>query len=470
LSEGNIVSAEQQRVLVVDDRLEWLLKCADILTEEGYDVATCRDAEKAMDVFQDYKPDAVLLDIKMPRRNGLEVLKSIRSVDPWVVVIMLSGYGGVEKTVSAMKLRADNFIDKDSDLRKIPLVIEKEIRSKRLEIDNIRLRAQQEGGRVVLLRDIIGECPRMRQVKEEIRTYADSKEEVLLTGPTGVGKDHVAMALHYESHRRNEPFVNVRCPQLPVSLIESELFGYERGAFTGAYKSRDGLIQAARKGTVLLNEFVEIPTYLQAKFLGVLDLGLFNTLGGGGKDRKTYARFIAATNLDLADLNAALDDKRLRDDLLWRLKKIWIRIPPLKDRGEDIILLAEHFVADECRNTSKPVFSLSKRSKDVLMNYHWPGNVRQLEGCMRVMVQSGRQEITEPPRSFLDDPAGPLEDGNGMKLRDKLRRVEEDCEKTEIDRALRLCAGSRKKAATELGISYRALLYKMKKYGLRDRF
>jgi DNA-binding NtrC family response regulator len=312
--------------------------------------------------------------------------------------------------------------------------------------------------------DIIGECPAMLKVKEQIRTYADSDEEVLLTGPTGVGKDFTAMALHYESHRRNEPFRNLRCPELHHSLIESELFGHERGAFTGAHKRREGMIEAARNGTVLLNEFVEIPPHVQAKFLGVLDIGIYNTIGGEGKDRTTNARFIAATN---RDINRAIEDRKLREDLLYRLKKIWIRIPPLSDRGDDLLLLAEHFIADECRKTGKPVFELDQRSKDILMDFDWRGNVRQLEGFMRVLVQSGRQEVTDPPSGQAGDSDG---DGAGMTLAEKVKRHTERFERTEIEKSLRLFSGSRKKAAEHLGISYRKLLYRMKKYELRDKY
>jgi DNA-binding NtrC family response regulator len=455
---------DRRKVLIVDDRLDWLLKCADLLSEEGYEVTTCRDPVKAIDVFRDCGPDAVLLDVKMPGRGGLDILKDIKASDPWVVVIMLSGYGDTETVVNAMKIGADYFIDKNSDLGKVPLVIDKEIRSKQIEIDNLRLKAA-EGNEVVLAHDIIGECPGMLKVKEQVHTYADSDEKVLLTGPTGVGKDFVAMALHYESKRRNEPFTNLRCPQVAQTLFESEVFGHERGAFTDAYARKEGIIESAGKGTVLLNEFVDIPWYVQAKFLGVLDLGLYNTVGGEGKDRRTFARFMAATN---SDLNLALNEKKLREDLLYRLKEIWIRIPPLNERGDDIVLLAEHFIAKECSKLNKPVFSLSSRSKGILMSTDWRGNVRQLKGFIGMLVQSGREEITERPEPL--DAACSGDDGDGMKLDAKLKRIREDVEKSYIEKALRRHGGSRKKAAECLGISYRKLLYKMKKYGLRDVF
>jgi two-component system response regulator AtoC len=456
---------DRKKVLVVDDRLDWLLKCTDLLSEKGYDVATCGRPEMAIKVFSEYKPDAVLLDVKMPGRGGLEILKDIRSTDPWVVVIMLSGFGDTDTVVEAMKLEADHFVDKNSDLRKIPLVIEKELRSKGIEVENIRLKANPRSG-VVLIRDIIGESPGMLQVKEQIRTHANSKDEVLLTGPTGVGKDFVAKAFHYESRRRNQPFVNLRCPELPPSLIESELFGHERGAFTDAYRSKEGVIEAAKKGTVLLNDFVDIPLYAQAKFLGVLELdGVYTPVGGEGKERRTSARFMAATN---KDLNQALEERTLREDLLYRLKKVWVRIPPLKERGEDVILLAQHFIERECRKLNKPAFALSPRSKVILRGFDWPGNVRQLENLIGVMVQSGQEEITEPP-GFSPVPADAGNSG-GIKLNQKLKQNRERQERAEIESALSRYGGNRKKTAEYLGMSYRSLLYKMARYGLREKF
>jgi len=460
------VDDDRRKVLVVDDRLEWLCKCADLLGEHGYDVKPCRHPDRAIRMFQEFKPDAVLLDIMMPGRNGLDILKDMKAKDPWVVVIMLSCYGNAKTVVKAMKLKADNFIDKNSDMSSIPIIIAKELKTKSMEIENAQLRAQQ-GREAVFLKDIVGECPAMQRLKEDVRTYADSKLRVLLTGPPGVGKDHVASALHYESWRRDHPFKNLNLPGLPETLIESALFGHEKGAYTGAHERQQGVLESAKAGTVLLNEFADLSPRLQSKLLGVVESYVFSRVGGEGKDLVTNVRFLSATN---ADLNEAIATKRLRDDLLSRLQQVRIRVPPLKERGNDILLLAEYLIAKKSRELGRSAFSLSERSEEMLMGYHWPFNVRELKHCIEVAIESGRREFLESPGSSAEESAGAGDNGDGMTLKQKTKRVTEQFEKTEIENALRRFGGSRKKAATYLGMSYRDLLYKMKKYGLRDMF
>jgi DNA-binding NtrC family response regulator len=455
-----------KKILIVDDRLDSLLTCADLLKEHGYDVSTCSQSRRALEVFGDYKPDAVLLDVMMPGKNGFELLAEIRARDRRLPVIMLSAYGDADAVVKAMKLGADHFVDKSSDPQKILIVVEKEFSRKDMELEMATLRADRDAGPAYAA-DIVGESPAIEWVREQVRQLADSDLAVLITGPSGVGKDLVARALHYESGRRNEPFKNLLCPGTPETLFESAIFGHERGAFTGALKRKKGIIESARRGTVLLNEIVEIPSYVQAKLLVVIETGAYNRVGGEENTLTSDARFIAATN---ADISQALRTKRLRDDLFFRLNQATIEIPGLTERGEDVILLAEHFVREECERTGRPEIVLSERSKEVLMEYSWPGNVRQLKNLMKSIVQAGSDDPISGYSALSARDGGLGKDQKSVKLKDIVRRRTEEVEREKITEALSRFKGSRKKSAQYLGISYRDLMYKMKKYNLREVF
>lgn len=455
-----------KKILIVDDRLDSLLTCADLLREHGYDVSTCSQSRRALEVFGEYRPDAVLLDVMMPGKNGFELLTEIRARDRRLPVIMLSAYGDADAVVTAMKLGADHFVDKSSDPQKILIVVEKEFSRKDMELEMATLRADRDAGPAYIT-DVIGESPAIEWVREQIRQLADSDLAVLITGPSGVGKDLVARALHYESGRSNEPFKNLLCPGTPETLFESALFGHERGAFTGALKRKKGIIESARRGTVLLNEIVEIPSYVQAKLLVVIETGAYNRVGGEENTLTSDVRFIAATN---ANISQALRAKRLRDDLFFRLNQATIEIPALTERGEDIILLAEHFMREECERIGRPEIRLSNRSKEVLLNYTWPGNVRQLKNLMKSIVQAGSDDPIKGYSDLSARDGGLGADRKSTNLRDIVKHKTEEVEREKITQALNRFKGNRKKSAEYLGISYRDLMYKMKKYKLREIF
>jgi DNA-binding NtrC family response regulator len=458
--------AMSEKILIIDDRLDWLMRSTDLFREHGYEVTTCSQPGKAMETFSACKPDAVLLDIRMPGKNGFELLKELRQKDRRVCVVMLSAYGDAETVVEAMKLGADSFADKSSDPEKILIVVEKELRRKAMEMELANLKASRGLGPVTLA-DIVGESPEMKFVKEQIRDYAKDDLAVLITGENGVGKDLAAFALHYESDRREEPFQNLLCPGVAESLFESAVFGHERGAFTDAHRRKEGILEAAGAGTVLLNEFVEIPPYVQAKLLVVLEAGVFSRVGSEGRSRRSQARFVAATN---QNIRHALSTGKLREDLYFRLNQHKISIPPLRDRGEDIVLLAEHFSNQEAERLGRSPVELSDKSKDVLLGYDWPGNVRQLRALMMNVVLAGSDE---PIRgyAFLGDGDGDFRRlHRSGKLGDIVRQEKEEIERRRIGEALRRFGGSRKKAARHLVMSYRALMYKMKKYGLRELY
>ncbi len=453
------------KVLIVDDRLDSLLKCADLFTERGYDVTTCRRSTEALGTFTLVRPDVVLLDIKMPGKNGFELLKEIRARDRRVCVVMLSAYGDAETVVSAMKLGADNFAEKGLDPEKLLIVVEKELGRKQMEMELALLRGESGLGQVGI-DHLIGESKPMRLVKQSILQYADTDLAVLLTGQSGTGKDLVAGVLHHESSRGSKTFQHLLCPGLAEGLFESEIFGHERGSFTGAHKRRKGIIEAAGSGTVFLNEFVDIPPDIQAKLLLVIDTGVYMRIGGEGKTMTTKARFIAATN---KDVQGALRSGRLREDFYFRLNQAPIELPPLKERGQDILLLADHFIKVWSRKLGKPEIELSEASRDLLLHYHWPGNVRELETIMKRVVMTGSESVISGD-TYLTRSDGDRSSGGPHRLKDITRSTTEAVEKEKISEALTMFGGNRKKAAEWLAISYRSLLGKMQKYDLRRRF
>ncbi|MFH1313914.1 MAG: sigma-54 dependent transcriptional regulator [Candidatus Eisenbacteria bacterium] len=453
-----------RKVLIVDDRLESLWKCADLFRERGFEIATCRQSDKALGVFDEYRPDVVLLDIKMPGKSGFEILKEIREKDRRVCVVMLSAFGDSATVVRAMKLGADNFAEKSSDPEKILIVVEKELKQKEMEMEIALLKAEQGKGPVGV-DHIIGRSEAIRRVKESVLKYADSDLAVLLTGESGVGKDLVAGAIHSESRRSGKPFQNLLCPGIAATLFEAELFGSERGAFTDSYRTRKGIIESAGAGTILLNEIVDIPTYVQAKLLLILQTGVYMRVGGEGKTLQSKARFIAATNADVRD---ALRTKRLREDLFFRLNEAPMEIPPLRERREDISLLAQHFIRMESRKLGRSEIELSDKSMGFLAEYDWPGNVRELETLMRAVVAGGSEDVIMGRAFMTRDRDSDEENGLGSRLKDAIRKETESIEKHRIAQALHRFGGSRKRAAEYLGISYRSLLFKMKHYSLRD--
>ncbi len=455
-----------KKILIVDDRLEWIHKRAELFREHGYEVETLRDSLKALETFIRVRPDGVLLDFKMPGKDGFEVLKEIRRRDKHVCVVMLSAYGDADTVVQAMKLGADYFVEKSSDPRKVLIVVEKELRHKAMEFELAKLKSETDPAPSTL-DDIIGESEAIERVKRLTQESAEDDDTVLITGETGVGKDLVASALHNASARRRGPFHNVLCPAIPPTLFESAIFGHEKGAFTGADSLKKGILENAEGGTVFFNEFVKIPTYVQATLLGIFEGGDFCRVGSASKVLKSNVRFIAATNKSIRE---ALEAEELLEDLFHRMNHHRIQIPPLRERIEDVVPLAQHFIGHEARKRGKPVVEVSGKSWDILLNYSWPGNVRQLRQLMVNVVQAGSED---PIRgyAFLEDPDGLYVRGHRPgKPREDLKQEQKDIEKHKIAQALSRFEGNRKKAAAHLGISYRTLMYKMKDYDLRGLY
>lgn len=455
-----------KKILIVDDRPEWIHTCAELFREGGYDVETLSDPMRALETFIRSKPDGVLLDFKMPGKDGFEVLREIRKRDKLVCVVMLSAYGDADTVIQAIRLGADYFVEKSSDPRKALIVVEKELKHKAMELELAAMKSETAAAPSTI-DDIIGESEAIARVKRLIQEAAEDDKTVLITGETGVGKDLAASALHNASPRRGKPFHNVPCPAIPEALFESAIFGHEKGAFTGADALKKGIVESAEGGTVFLNEFVKIPTYVQATLLGVLDHGDFCRVGSASKVLKSDVKFVAATN---QSIRAVLSSEELLEDLYHRVNQHRIQIPPLRERTEDIVPLAQHFITREARMRGKPVVEISGRSWDILLDYHWPGNVRQLSQLMVNVVGAGSED---PVRgyAFLEDPDGLYAGSRKVgKFKDVMKREQEDIEKRNIAQALSIYEGNRKKAAAYLGISYRTLMYKMKKHKLRGLF
>ena len=454
---------------MVDDDLESIWRFTDVLTSQGYSVSRCADPKQAVDVFLREKPDAVLLDVKMPGRDGFEVLKDIRDRDRNVCVIMLSAYGGSSTVVEALKLKADNFADKSQDTEGLLLILEKELRTKDLEAQ-LRGLKRDNGHGLKCAGDIVGESEVMKAVKRQIEQYAeyaqDASMTIFITGDNGVGKNVVAEALHTQSERRAKPFKHLLCSNLQPQLVESELFGYERGAFTDAYRSKKGLIEAADGGTVFLDEIGTLTPEVQAKLLLLVDTGVYFKLGAEGVSKTSEAWFITATNLDIPK---AIRESRFREDLYYRLNQAWIHVPSLRERGDDVILLAEYFIKLESEKLGKSPVALKPEYMDRLLSYRWPGNVRQLQSVIRRYVRTEGADERLYSAGFEDVSNG-KESGDGAHdLKAARNEAVEGVEKKRIIDALARFGGNRTKAAKWLGISRRSLMYKIKKYGLPGR-
>ncbi len=455
-----------KKILMIDDDLESIWRFTEALSQRGYLVSRCADPKQAVQAFTGEKPDAVLLDVKMLGKSGLEVLKEIREKDRNVCVIMLSAYGDAQIVVEALNLGADNFAEKNHDTDKFLFIVEKELRTKDLEAQIRRLEGDN-GDRLRRIDDMIGECEAIKSIKRQIREYAlEGNLTVFITGESGVGKGVVAEALHTQSERRSKPFKQLLCPAVQSTLFESELFGYEKGAFTGADRAKKGLIEAAGGGTVFLDEIGVISTDAQAKLLLLTETGVYFKVGAEGVSKKTDAWFLTATN---ADVPKAIHGGTFREDLFYRLNQAWIHLPPLRDRGDDVIMLAEHFIKVESEKLGRSPVALGHGFMDMLLNYRWPGNVRQLNSVIKRYVRSGGKDVRLHSIGFDNVPEKADAESPRQNLKIKVAREIEAVEKKCIGEALARFGGNRTKAAQWLEISRRSLMYKIKKYGLHGR-
>ncbi len=372
-------------ILVVDDERSILESLRDILEDEGYEVKCVETGEEALRLLEEEPPDLVLLDVWLPGMDGLEVLSRIRKRYPALPVVIISGHGTIEMAVKAVKLGAFDFLEKPLSYDRVVVSVENALRFKALEEENIRLRARlREPG-------LTGESRAIREVRELIARVAPTDATVLIQGESGVGKEVAARLLHRLSHRAKGPFVEVNCAAIPETLIESELFGHEKGAFTGATQARKGKFDQAHRGTLFLDEVGDMSLSAQAKVLRVLQEKRFERVGGD-RPIQVDVRIIAATN---KDLRREIEAGRFREDLYYRLNVVPIVIPPLRERPEDIPLLVEEFLDELARHSGLGRKVLSPEVLEVLQRYPWPGNVRELKNLIeRLVIISPGEEIT----------------------------------------------------------------------------
>ncbi len=448
-------------VLVVDDEKNYLVVLEDLLEEEGYDVLTAGSGTEALDILERHAVDAVLSDIKMPGMSGIDLLDGIQDVDPDLPVILMTAYAEVDQAVDAMKKGALDHIQKPFDNSEIKRVVSRAV-EKRSLVKNIRFLQSELG---TLWGEIVGQSEPMRELLNVARRIADTPTTVLISGESGTGKELIARGLHKASSRSGSPFVSMNCAAVPETLLESELFGYEKGAFTGATSMRQGKFEFADGGTVFLDEVGDMPLSLQAKLLRVLQQQEFQRVGGN-KEIRVDVRIIAATNKDLKD---EVDTGTFREDLYFRLNVVHLQVPPLRDRKDDIPFLVAHFLDKYREKLGRPVTDVDPEVMSSFYRYRWPGNVRELENVVQraLVLCKGKTLCLEDLPSDLKETSESDDDpGKFLALGKGLAETLDAIEETMIKQALKNGNYVQAKAARALGISRSNLQYKMKKYGI----
>ncbi|HXA78897.1 MAG TPA: sigma-54 dependent transcriptional regulator [Candidatus Acidoferrales bacterium] len=459
-------------VLLVEDKAELRAMLRKALERAGYTVEEAPDGSTAIDKVRSRRYLMVLTDLKLPGNSGIDVLREARRVEPTLPVIIMTAYGSVEEAVTAMKEGAFDFIQKPVDLDHLMLLLERAEKQQELLRENLLLR-EEYAARYGFPR-IVGEHPTMKDASNMTQRVAATDSTVLLLGESGTGKELFARAVHHLSPRAEQPFVALNCAAIPEGLFENELFGHERGAYTGAGARKMGKLELAHRGTLFLDEIGELPLAIQTKLLRVLEERRFERVGGT-QEIEVNVRIVTATN---KDLRAAVADKTFREDLYFRIAAVPITIPSLRDRGEDVLLLAEHFLERFKREFRKPALKLTADAHARLRTYPWPGNVRELQNAIeRAAILANGSEIDsealqlpaakptseEMPDGMLEERflwEGPLEEVS--------QRAVAHVERFKIQNALRESKWNKTRAAEKLGVSYKTLLTKIRGLGLEN--
>lgn len=455
------------KILIVDDDKNIQQILSDIIKSEGYEVITAGNGRKALKEIRTRSPDLVLLDIRLPEMDGMKVLKEIKKGDKNLIVIMLTAHGEVKSAVQAIKLGAFDYITKPFDNEELVLNIKRalETRYLRTEVEDLRRRLEEKTATA----QFIAESPRIKESLNQVGIVAPTNMTVIIQGESGTGKELIARLIHQGSPRHDKPFIAIDCGTLPENLVESELFGYERGAFTGADKTKEGKFETANEGTLFLDEIINLPQSLQAKLLRVIQERKVQRLGST-KEIKIDVRIIAATNTILSD---EVKKGRFREDLYHRLNEFSVNLPSLRERQEDIPLLARYFLEEANQELNKKIEGISGEAMKSLLNYHWPGNVRELRNEIRKAVLLTDSNYIGEFNLLPVDVASNLERydlltdlDKGISLREITRKTAEKVEKEIIKRALAKAKNNKVKAAKILKIDRMTLYSKIKSLGL----
>ncbi len=447
-----------ERILVVDDEVELALRCQQLLKSKGYEVDLAINGVEALERMESSQPHLLITDLKMPGMSGMELLEKAKAQYPDLSAVMMTAYSTVEDAVEAMRLGADDFVPKPFSPDHLVIVVQKVLGKHQLHEENRSLKKQldQQFG----FDHIIGKSPAMSAIFELVKKIADSQINVLVSGASGTGKELIARGIHARSRRSSRPFVALNCGAIPEHLMESEIFGYERGAFTGAGKAKPGLLESANGGTFFMDEIGELPTLLQVKFLRVLQDGKFRRLGSND-EQEVDIRLISATNQGLEALVAA---GTFREDLYYRVNTFIIEIPPLKERRDDIELLANHFLQKYGEKNQKFVSGISPEALRLMLNYEWKGNVRELEHAVERALVLASGDLVQPddlPQAILSAAGGAMDPMPqaymDLPFKEAKAHLVEDFEKRYIIEALGRHKGNISRAATHSGIDRRSL-------------
>ena len=453
-----------EKLLIIDDEKGILELLSMVFKKEGYEVETAINAERALELIENGDFDLVLSDIKLPKMGGMDVLQAVSSSKPDVPVILMTAYGTVQQAVEAMKIGAVDYVVKPFDMDELKIIVRQGMEKRRLQMENVRLK--KELREKYEFQKMVGKSRKIKDVFELIEKIAVTHSTVLITGESGTGKEMAARAIHYLSDRRDKPFISLNCAALPENLLESELFGHAKGAFTGAVAHKKGMFEVAEKGTVFLDEIGEMPPVIQVKVLRALQERTIRQVGGT-REIPIDVRIISATN---ANLKEQISEGTFREDLYYRLHVITLDIPPLRERKGDVPLLVDYFLRKYCQKMNRRMKRIIPDVMNIFDTYPWPGNIRELENIIeRIVAIEDRETITReslPPELLESTPEMPA----GVSIRDgfNLNAALDDLSRQYLSEALRQTGGNLKEAARILGLNYRSLRYLVEKFDLKQ--